>query len=118
MNLQELRIGNWFYYSGGWLQPDGEFQWNESYWLKLLECRIDLEHIHPIPLTTEWLEKFGFKGTIGQSNPFCGYNSVLFIDDNSNVEIYYCNTLLRVIQYVHQLQNLYFALLGKELEII
>ncbi len=71
----------------------------------------------PIPLTEEWLVKFGFKrfpwGLVKEN--------LLFRDDIRNP----CKELwlevgngYRVhIKYLHQLQNLYFALTGEELTI-
>lgn len=63
----------------------------------------------PIPLTEEWLLKFDWNG----------YKPLHF---NSNFEIdkegrLYCNSDYKGVnvKYVHQLQNLYFALTGKEL---
>lgn len=65
----------------------------------------DLESIVPIPLTIEILLKSGFKeaGLLYQK----GW---IHIDKNLS----FLNTKL---EYVHQLQNLYFALSGKELNI-
>ena len=84
---------------------------------------IMLKELEPIPLTEEWLVKFGFendkKGLILE---FKNYSySYLWFNNNSGQ--------LRLVseggkflthdnlKYVHQLQNLYFALTGKELEI-
>jgi hypothetical protein len=64
----------------------------------------------PIPLTEEWLLRFNWNG----------YNPMRF---NHNFEIdkqgrLYCNSDYKGVNvnYVHQLQNLYFALNNKELE--
>jgi hypothetical protein len=82
----------------------------------------DIEHFSefkPIPLTEEWLLKFGFGKTewdnfnsyrlmIGNND----YTIVLYSDGNCEVgDIITCK-----IEYVHQLQNLYFALTGEELK--
>jgi len=68
------------------------------------------EDISPIILTEEWLLRFDWKG----------YKPLHF---NSNFEIdkqgrLYCNGDYKGVNvnYVHQLQNLYFALTGKELK--
>lgn len=73
------------------------------------------KEIKPIPLTGEWLEKFGFeidgnefhfkKGTlrIDLDGRFWGYSQVVA----SEVRI----------KYVHQLQNLYHSLAGQELTV-
>jgi hypothetical protein len=73
---------------------------------------ISIDELKPIPLTEEWLLRFGFDKpfkTVGdferwQKGEFRLLNGKLL--PLSNVEI----------QHVHQLQNLYFALTGEELE--
>ena len=73
----------------------------------------------PIPLTEEWLLKFGFEKTIWDNfNSFRlsignnDYTIVLYSDGNCEVgDIITCK-----IEYVNQLQNLYFALTGEELK--
>ena len=71
--------------------------------------------IAPIPLTEEWLVRFGFEkctdayyiNNVG--NIFKGENGY-WIDDNESGTI---NNI--PLLHVHQLQNLYFALTGEEL---
>ncbi len=75
------------------------------------------DHIKPIPLTPEILESCGFK-----CNKDFGIYSIpnLSLDtDFYYVHIDYEGTHDRIIHitYLHQLQNLYFALIGKELEV-
>ena len=78
------------------------------------------ENIKPIPLTEEWLLKFGFKkdGTNYQKGWFYlhGNNRTGTIDFLLN-EPYSNKYNATVLQFVHQLQNLYFALTGNELTI-
>jgi hypothetical protein len=103
MEENELRIGNWV------LSPtQGEIQ-IENGW------QIDEgEEVKPIPLTEEWLEKFGFEysdlnGDSGlwKIPPFQIYGKY-----NQFLYDYRLD-----VNYVHQLQNLYFALTGEELTI-
>lgn len=86
-----------------------------------------IKNIKPIPLTEDWLGKFGFenggydllfweKGNI----EICGS----YIDGNGGFAWnWYDSNLLDgkhnqiEVQYVHQLQNLVFALTGEELSI-
>ena len=78
-------------------------------------------YYRPIPLTEEWLIKFGFVkyGTLHDSyklNPFIVELGILgnhytFRKIMNREE----SILLKEIKYVHQLQNLYFALTNKEL---
>jgi hypothetical protein len=85
------------------------------------------EFIRPIPLTEEWLKKFGFEGKINNIS-LCG-NFYLGYDPEYHrhkMALWYqkgswCfshTEQFTVLKYVHQLQNLYFALCGQELEII
>jgi hypothetical protein len=80
----------------------------------------------PIRITIYWLKKFGFNGKINHiskcGNFYLGYDAEYGRHDMS---IWYqkgsfcfshTNTFT-VIKYVHQLQNLYFLLTGKELQI-
>lgn len=74
------------------------------------------EHFKPIPLTEEWLVKFGFEGgDIHYWHPDSDYSieklGGAWEVYHSQNPSYYGTT----VNYVHQLQNLYFALTGEEL---
>lgn len=77
-----------------------------------------MENITPIPLTEEWLLKFGFKSTqSGMMFILKDKNGNNFTIESDSISFsarfiidHYCE-----IKYVHQLQNLYFALTGEEL---
>ena len=83
---------------------------------------LSLDYINPIPLTEEWLLKFGFNRHHDDYS-----NDVIFIKNvHNNTEFewgVYPNELgsgiqiqnRKLLKYVHQLQNLYFALTGEEL---
>ena len=76
-----------------------------------------LDYINPIPLTEEWLLKFGFHYTNdewivlfwvnGRVIFTIEYTGKIFIEEKTRVHL----------KYVHQLQNLYFALTEDELSI-
>jgi hypothetical protein len=74
--------------------------------------------IKPIPITEEWLLKFGFEKTEWYFNSYrlvIGNNDyAILIDLDGNCEV--GDIITCKIQYVHQLQNLYFALTGEELK--
>jgi len=69
--------------------------------------------ISAIPLTEEWLLDFGFEkdelGWFFKENDYCSFG--LFFKNNEWL-FYISDTK---IKYVHQLQNLYFALTNNEL---
>lgn len=74
----------------------------------------------PIPLTEDWLVKFGF---VNNSISIYGIDKTLNVSAvvDGNYYLYLDDVFgsfydLNSIQYVHQLQNLYFALTGEELK--
>ncbi len=130
MKANELRIGNYVNHNSETIQIQSIISTISAVNMIFYEIsgdrnsEIGLENIQPIPLTEEWLLKFGFKesnatGYNGCYNVGLGYyvqfmaNAVtLFKETDDNKLI-----LLTGFEYVHQLQNLYFALTGEELTI-
>ena len=111
MKNNELRIGNLVYPSVSYPECIGV-------------CAKDFEdttHLETIPLTEEWLLKFGFKGVeFPYTITFDDWTTILIEDDLSlsigeGKRTEYTPT--QRIKNVHTLQNLYFALTGEELEI-
>lgn len=75
-----------------------------------------IDKINPIPLTEEILLKCGFKdGSLGIESD---YGAMLY-GNTTTVSLEDCDggDIGIKIKYVHQLQNLIFALTGKELQI-
>ena len=83
---------------------------------------IKLFHLKPIPLTEEWLVKFGFEKTmngfyLSVGNQFVEYrDGEVYIGGEDSCINGMCFSL--TVKYVHSLQNLIFALTGKELTLI
>lgn len=113
MKASELRIGN-FIYCG-----DEETKIYPEDFEMIDDCFFEW---NPIPLTKEWLLKFGFE------EDSCNYykiienkEAVLYIDKLDTTFAYgypyECSGGDLKLKYVHQLQNLYHALTGNELEI-
>jgi hypothetical protein len=104
MKASELRIGNYIQNSHGTISNVG---------IVMLGGQYDY---HPIPLTEEWLLKFGFEQISDRvyiKNYHYGYEfgiTNIFVIKNDN-----CFMRYKHIQYVHELQNLYFALTNEEL---
>lgn len=74
----------------------------------------------PIPLTEEWDSKFNFKKTGYQlvcieNNKYAFEMTVEEMGGFSGRRKYFVP--VTIVEYVHQVQNLYFDLTGKELEI-
>jgi len=69
--------------------------------------------IKPIPLTEEWLLKFGFESYYKNGSEYQDKN--MYLVKNGDI---WQNLKIGVnLEHVHQLQNLYFALTGEELTI-
>lgn len=85
---------------------------------------VQIEDIKPIPLTEEWLVKFGFEKSVDNyyKRGVC-MSLEEWGDEKGNEGIGYFYMLRDEgimdmhIKHTHQLQNLYFALTGKELTI-
>jgi hypothetical protein len=69
----------------------------------------------PIPITEEWLLRFGFKKTnmLGFRIKTDEYEYIEF----NSVLLCWVNGTKKPIKYIHQLQNVYFALTQKELKL-
>lgn len=117
MRIQDLRIGNYFkekneeeIYKCQGIYTDNCDETIVYY----SQFYMDIETCKPIPLTEEWLLKFGFEEYMDGLR----LNSIVIRLEKS--ELWYVskhNIVLNKIRYVHQLQNLYFALTGEELTV-
>lgn len=136
MNNRELRLGNFIQQSsikaGGSIiekmkvgAPNGFLKVNAEYFMFYLDSYL----FSPIPITEEWLIKFGFLKTSIDGNFYS-----LYLNDSD--EESFSRQRIEVIglkyielcrsgicfkrfecKYIHELQNLYYALTGKELEL-
>ena len=111
MKANELRIGNYVDLGG----MRNLYQITDE----ILGCL----NLNPIPLTEEWLIKLGFEkkeNSLFTKKLEYIYNSLKYCEDYK-IWIYYnddndaaCNSIAD-LNFVHELQNLYFALTKKEL---
>lgn len=121
MNASELRIGNIVF------EPLNEnkraFEVYELYHEKGYDKinHFNAINFEPVALTEEWLLKFDVRKRFDTAyipcyseDCSCAYDLVFdLIKEEPNVLVYN----FKKIKYVHQLQNLYFALTGEELQI-
>jgi len=110
MKNNELRIGNWINdneHFQGWFQVQKiGYEQIES-----PDYVLTLDEVSGIPLTEEWLKKIDWNGYI-----YLHFNSYFSMDTSGH--IYYRSDYTGInVSYVHELQNLYFALTGTELEL-
>jgi len=111
MKSTDLRIGNYIY------NNEGEITKVALLGADLVMVddskKVIEKNCAPIPLTEDWLLRFGFEssGDDGYNTDWNNGNITIvegvdyFIEDKTGVNI----------EYVHQLQNLYYALTGAEL---
>jgi hypothetical protein len=110
MKATELRIGNW-------LMGNAPFEVTGSNiaLAQVREIALDTIHWQPIPLTEEWLVKMGFSDGLLQEESFnMKVNSKMWV---SITDLDHEGLIHTHIEHVHQLQNLYHALTGQELEL-
>jgi hypothetical protein len=127
--INELRIGNMVHHKPEWsyrnefpdVLADGfNFKWSASDWYAVGESMLSLDSIEPIPLTPELLDKLGLPkdgSTLGlkEIKAACferNFDELLLVTVDG-----VHNTIVREVRYLHQLQNLYFALTGEELKV-
>lgn len=115
MKSTELRIGNCA------LHPDGFII---KCYLHEITCQCKFENnigdylpFKPIPLTEEILLKCGFRKSKSGMYLFDKFSFDLSDFEFGVESDYYYLTISENLKYLHQLQNLYFALTGQELEI-
>lgn len=130
IQANELRIGNWVLYAGLWQRV---YSIAETA-INIAQEPLKISFIGGIPLTPEILERYGF-----ENDSYA--NFTILMPDNAlskfksnarwirvSFKEYACLNLSEYIdiadydisapcKYLHQLQNLYFTLTGKELKI-
>lgn len=126
MKVNELRIGNIISPLGkGITSVEGFCIWDNLIQSSNFTER-DIKDFEPIQLTEEWLLKFGFEPVelnVDKTYFIDNGRKCLEIDLSSCTVLYQSNIGIKYIdlnidlEYVHQLQNLYFALTGEELEL-
>jgi len=120
MKVNELRIGNYVnadLYNNDLILIESICSKNEEIF-NSTTGEIPLTSIKPIPLTEEWLLKFGFDLKKGTKYFHKEFNR-LYLDISNPIykHLGNVNGNLKEVEYVHQLQNLYFALTNEELTI-
>jgi len=135
MKAQELRLGNLVYFRNSEtglytndlpIESNIMFDYDEgAYYID----DINISTIKPIPLTEEWLLKFGKNDRLTDcfSVKLNGFDKLFIVinpeqkntKDTLNRSVYYydgiASVLIAKLKFVHSFQNLYFALTQKEL---
>lgn len=126
IDAKELRIGNWVTLDKSMTVDENPFQIRSS---SFSQITLNDLIVNPIPLNEEWLLKFGFEKEDRQLDtlyklyfPNSKAHYFEWASSTNCVDVELDNgmtnyTLSVDVEYVHQLQNLHFALTGKELEL-
>lgn len=121
MKASELRIGNLVNYIGlcnSRFNKIGAFQIEKRHLGYLFELEDAFDLLEPITLTELWLKKLGFNKGINDSD------MRIQVTKNCSMSVWTCDKedncligdeLILTINYVHELQNLFFDLTKKEL---
>jgi hypothetical protein len=130
MEANELRIGNYVFYRDKdtllEVSNIGVKGFETINYQGLVYGSCDVNEYNPIPITKEWLLKFGFEltsnyppeGKMFTYKDIKGYMldvciAYQFISVSQNIG----TVRIKNVKYIHQLQNLYFYLTGEELTI-
>jgi hypothetical protein len=108
IETKELRIGNW-------VELENHVcALNKTTFKAILFG--NYKSLNPVPITEEWLLKLGFKfNNFNEDYYFENFSFRLHLWKNENEFVYYWKGGNIFIQYVHQLQNLFYCLTGQEI---
>jgi hypothetical protein len=109
LTAKDLRVGNIIHFNDVDGQVETKITWEDLKWASVNEKTFNEFH-KPIPLTEEWLLRFGFK-RFGKDFSLKG------IIIHTRKRGYVLRKSVPIIKYVHQLMNLFYALTGEELQL-
>lgn len=120
---EELRVNNYVEYNGIYCkiasiispEPRKDERFSDKWLIDLYDAGGTIlsiiDEIKPIPLDEEWLKKLGFT-YLKRINKY--YNGIFYIgispEGDFCFEIGRTTPYIKIIDYAHELQNLYFAL--------
>lgn len=121
MEAKNLRIGNYLQDGKGGICKVEKLgtDWNENgIEAPAIKGALTKMPNAPIGITEDWLLNFGFKCEVkeGNQNEFRVYK-LDQITYNTNHGWWWKHQLDNQPKYIHELQNLFFAITGKELEL-
>lgn len=128
MNANELMIDNWINWKDEPIQVTmiGQYGIQSKTEERIINAKFSTTDLKPIPLTPKILEKSGFENdnNIGWNIFNVHLNKRISLpfdkDNEARIVMPFQNgvmTIAKSIIYLHQLQNLIFALTGEELQI-
>ena len=120
----DLMIGKYYTHNGNWNYADykGVFNFNSRDWYAIGESTLFIEDIEPIELSEEILLKCGFdeisRDGLNIRYDFEPYKFGYLDYYNGKIIVtFQSQKISEEIKYLHQLQNLIFALTNEELTV-
>lgn len=116
MKTNELRVGNLIYSRNGVVKTVDVIN-DSTQKIEFDDSDDDyrISDCEPIPLTEEWLLKFGLGKFPNRKDLFNCFGYTILLTQET--PMFYIGVAMIEIKSVHQFQNLYFALTGEELTI-
>lgn len=120
MKAKNLRIGNYVENYKEVTTIQSVNQW--CYVMNAVD-EVPVEELKPITITEKWLIDFGFKPNhpiaSRELNYFLKEQNITMINHYENGWLFKCDwwKVGKMVHFVHELQNLFFALTGEELEL-
>ncbi len=117
MNITELRIGNLVYcVATNNIQKITGITEEHTYVNSITFDYLEYDELEPIDITEEWLISFGFEHSDFLQDFIKDSFHLIITNNGKFISPDICRS--PELKYVHQLQNLYFALTGKELNTV
>lgn len=123
LKVSELRIGNWLLKDNNPSQLDSIQRYtNGNYYLRFADdVDRELESVTPIPVRLKHLQRAGLfpkkNDDIFEFSPSAGSLNIPSTGAPMLFGLYVRHDWITTYKYVHELQNLYFALTGQELDL-
>ena len=114
MKIIEVRVGNLIEYNNNGCPVYICGIYNEYIYYNHLRCCSPANTMNPIKITEKWLFKFGFELSEQSDDVFEIGNFQILRMLGNTFELFSHDSPVE-IKFVHQVQNLYFALTGSEL---
>lgn len=120
METNGIRRNNLLYSNGEVITVDGI----QPHWLWSNDnASSGIHDFEPITITEDWLLMFGFERTeTDTGGNYSYYNGVIYLHSDFSLSLFNGHSdendtpyFSPELKYIHQLQNLYFALTGEEL---
>ena len=121
LKVGDLRIGNVLFYGDRIAKVSSVYRTHfvcEEPKTRLVFGNSIQNNFQPIPLTEEWLVKFGFKKDTGDIYHYNFFKACFTADNPMWFGQSGCcqdETIKENIKYVHELQNIYYAITNQEL---